>query len=325
MRVLVAEDSPMSRVLAETAVRSLGHACVVASDGEGAWQLVKAGDIDVIISNWDMLGVDGLELCRRLRSEPELPYVYFIFLTILSQKQHALLGMRSGADDYLSKPLDISDLEKCLIAAERVTTLQRRIEAQNAELQRLNGDLADAARTDALTGLGNRLRLREQLQQLRDLIRRYDSEYSVAMCDVDNFKRFNDRYGHVAGDEVLRSVGTAIVRACRATDLAFRYGGEEIAILLPEHPTAAGVAIERLRAAVEALAIPHDGNDGRGVVTLSAGVAALVPGLTEDLEEMLLTADSALYDAKRLGRNRVVIAGQAQRPVEHTTSRNMAP
>ena len=320
MKVLVAEDSPMSRILAETAVQSLGHECVVATEGESAWDLVRTGDIDVVISNWDMPGVDGLELCRRLRSEPDLPYVYFIFLTILSQKQHALLGMRSGADDYLTKPLDIGDLEKCLIGAERVTTLQRQIVAQNAELQRLNNDLARAARTDALTGLGNRLRLREQLQQLRDMIRRYGPEYSVAMCDVDNFKRFNDRYGHVAGDDVLRSIGSAITRACRTTDLAFRYGGEEIAILLPDPPDAAGVAIERLRAAVEALAIPHAGNDDVGVVTLSAGVAPLLPVAGEDLEAMLRTADAALYDAKRLGRNRVVVVAEREPDSEGRTA-----
>ena len=299
----------MSRILAESAVQSLGHACVVAADGERAWELVRGGGIDVVISNWDMPAVDGPELCRRLRSEPGLPYVYFVFLTILSQKQHALLGMRSGADDYLTKPLDIGDLEKCLIGAERVTTLQRHIAEQTAQLQRLNVDLAQAARTDALTGLGNRLRLREQLQQHRDLIRRYGSSYSVAMCDVDNFKKYNDHYGHVAGDEVLRAIGDATMRACRATDLAFRYGGEEIAILLPDPPSFAGVAIERLRAAVQALAIPHVGNEGVGVVTLSAGVAPLLPGLGEDLEEMLLTADAALYDAKRSGRNRVIVAG----------------
>src|SRR5262249_20476104 len=148
--------------------------------------------------------------------------------------------------------------------------LQRQIVEQNAELQRLNGDLAQAARTDALTGLGNRLLLREQLQQLRDMIRRYGSEYSVAMCDAGNFKRFNDHYGHVAGVDVLRAIGQAVAGACRTTDLPFRYGGEEIAILLPDPPSSAGVAIERLRASVQALAIPHVGNAEVGVVTLSA-------------------------------------------------------
>jgi two-component system chemotaxis response regulator CheY len=325
MRVLVAEDSPMSQILAETAVQNLGHECVIVADGERAWELVRAGGIDVVISNWDMPGLDGLDLCRRLRSEPDLPYVYFIFLTILSQKQHALIGMRSGADDYLTKPLDIGDLEKCLIGAQRVTTLQRQIVEQNAQLQRLNEDLARAARTDALTGLGNRLCLREQLQQLRDMIRRYGPDYSVAMCDVDNFKRFNDRYGHVAGDDVLRAIGGAVTRACRATDLAFRYGGEEIAILLPDPPSSAGVAIERLRAAVEALAIPHAGNEGVGVVTLSAGVAPLLPVAGEDLEAMLRTADIALYEAKRLGRNRVVIAEPEPEAEEREADLSMAP
>ncbi len=315
----------MSRILAETAVQNLGHECISAADGEIAWELVRAGGIDVVISNWDMPGVDGLELCRRLRSEPNLPYVYFIFLTILSQKQHALLGMRSGADDYLTKPLDIGDLEKCLIGAQRVTTLQRQIVEQNAQLQRLNGDLARAARTDALTGLGNRLRLREQLQQIRDMIWRYGLDYSVAMCDVDNFKRFNDRYGHVAGDDVLRSISGAIMRACRTTDLAFRYGGEEIAILLPDPPAAAGVAIERLRAAVEALAIPHAGNDAVGVVTLSAGVAPLLPVAGEDLEAMLRAADTALYDAKRLGRNRVIVAEPGLGAQAHAADLTVAP
>src|SRR5688572_16710053 len=127
MRVLIAEDSGVLRRALRRAVEGLGHECVEAVDGELAWQAFRENGADVIISDWIMPGLEGPELCRRVRAEPGRPYTYFIILTVLEEKQHALTGMRAGADDYLTKPVDLDDLQLRLIAAQRVSALHRRL------------------------------------------------------------------------------------------------------------------------------------------------------------------------------------------------------
>jgi diguanylate cyclase (GGDEF)-like protein len=200
--------------------------------------------------------------------------------------------MEAGADDLVAKPLDAAELERKLIAAARVTELHRRLHAD--------------ARQDALTGVGNRLRLDEDLVALCGRVERYGHSYCVAMFDVDDFKAYNDAHGHPAGDDVLRAVAGALAGGVRAGDRLYRYGGEEFALLLAEQSLeAAAEAAERLRAAVEALAIPHPAG---GVVTVSAGVAATA-GTACAPEKLIAAADAALYAAKAAGRNRV--RGQA--------------
>ena len=307
LRILIAEDDAVSRKILERAVEKAGHECLVASDGEEAWGLYKENpDLDAIISDWMMPGIDGLELCRRVRDDGREAYTYYIFLTALGDKEHLLMGLEAGADDYLSKPLDRDELQVRLISAARVTALHRRLAKQRDELEKLNRRLFEQSREDPLTCLGNRLRLREDLETLQARAERYGHSYSLVLCDVDFFKAYNDRYGHIAGDEVLVRVAKEITDQSRNGDTAYRYGGEEFLVVQPEQPLqAAAGAAERLRRSVEALRIPHESNEPPGLVTISAGVAALVAGDTRSPDDLLKEADAALYRAKEAGRNRV--------------------
>jgi two-component system chemotaxis response regulator CheY len=313
LKILVVEDDAVSRTILRRAVEKLGHECLAAQDGREAWEIFRATpDIDTVISDWMMPEVDGLELCHRMRTAERNgekgSYTYFIFLTALGDREHLLRGLEAGADDYLSKPLDRDELGMRLTSALRVTELHRRLASQNGELEELNRLLFEQSRKDPLTALGNRLRLREDLEILYARARRYGHSYAVVLCDVDFFKAYNDRYGHLAGDEILRRVAEAISASLRGGDTAYRYGGEEFLIVLPEQSAESAAAIaERLRQAVEDLAITHEASEAASVVTVSAGVAAL--SATGDPDDLLKEADDALYAAKKAGRNRVSSSG----------------
>ena len=307
MRILIAEDDAVSRIILRRAVEKFGHECLAAEDGEKAWELYReTPGVDAIISDWMMPGMDGLELCRKVRGEEREGYTYFIFLTALGDRDHLLMGLEAGADDYLSKPLDRDELQVRLISASRVTELHRRLAFQNDELERLNRELFEQSREDPLTRLGNRLRLGEELKALEGRVERYGHTYSVVLCDVDHFKLYNDHYGHLAGDEVLQKVAETIADHCRSGDTAYRYGGEEFLIILPEQDRESAIKVaDRLRRAVEGLEIPHEAKEPPGVVTISAGVAALSAGGAKSADDLLSEADDALYRAKQSGRNRV--------------------
>jgi two-component system, cell cycle response regulator len=309
VKILVAEDDAVSRTILRRAVEKFGHECLVAEDGRAAWEIFRSEPgVDVIISDWMMPDMDGMELCRLVRSGerdgPGRGYTYFIFLTALGDREHLLKGLEAGADDYISKPLDRDELRMRLISASRVTELHQRLAFQNAELEKLNRMLFDQSRKDALTSLGNRLRLREDLEVLQGRAERYGHSYAVVLCDVDFFKDYNDRYGHLAGDDVLRKVARIISTHGRSGDTAYRYGGEEFLIVLPEQDVEAASAIaDRLRRSVEDMRIPHEAGGASGVVTISAGVAASSD--TASADDLLEEADTRLYDAKEAGRNRV--------------------
>lgn len=317
MRVLIAEDDAVSRMILRRAVEKLEHECIATSDGIEAWEaFLDNPDVDVIISDWMMSGLDGLALCERIRqyTGKREGYPFFIFLTALGDKGHLLEGMQAGADDYLSKPLDREELGARLLGAARVTSLHRQLNKQKEELERLNFELFTQARRDPLTKLGNRLLLREDLKTLRAQVERYGRRYSALLCDVDYFKLYNDLYGHLRGDDVLQKVAEAMLRTFRTGDASYRFGGEEFLAILPEQSLkASAVAAERLRSAVENLAIPHE-NPPEGVVTVSCGLAELASGEKKTVDELLKQADAALYEAKERGKNNVAVYEGQVRP-----------
>lgn len=314
MKILIVDDSPTPRLVLRRELEGLGHECVTAEDGGEALELVRSLAPDVVISDWMMSEMDGDELCRRVRADPSMPYAYFILLTSLDDRASIVKGMEAGADDHLVKSFDRAELEIRLIAAERVTNLHRRLAAQHAELERLNAVLRADSRRDHLTGLGNRLRQEEDLAVLTSRAMRYGQGFSVVLFDVDRFKAYNDTAGHPAGDEVLRSVANALVHRCRGADGVYRYGGEELLVVLPEQDLEAGRwAAERMREEVEGLAIPHPGiGPPPGVVTVSGGVACFSPADDGDVARLVERADAALYEAKNGGRNRIAVAAVPQ-------------
>jgi diguanylate cyclase (GGDEF)-like protein len=309
MRVLIAEDSAMGRFLLQRTIEGLGHTCIVAANGLQAWELFQLELPDVVISDWLMPGLEGPDLCQRIRSRPDTPYAYFVLMTVLREKEQALVGVQSGADGYLHKPVDPLDLEICLIVAERVVMVQRSLYQKTTELEQANRDLFATSRTDPLTRIGNRLRLHEDLARLESEAERYGRRFSIAMCDLDHFKKYNDALGHLAGDRALRTVAQIISNECRSSDSVYRYGGEELAVIMSAQPLqAAGNALERIRRAVEARNIEHPASPTAPYLTISVGVAARRPGDASDGRDVLNRADAALYKAKAKGRNRVVLA-----------------
>ncbi len=304
---MIVDDSAAYRRVLDAAVGRLDHECLVAVDGLSAWEMFEAEGADVVISNWMMPGIDGDELCRRIRAS-DRPYAYFILFTALEGKTNVMRGMEAGADDYLEKPLDEDKLEACLVAATRVIGLHRKLAEQQDELERLNRRLFEQSRQDALTGLGNRLRMQEDLETIEANVERYGNGYAVALCDVDRFKAYNDSCGHLAGDDVLRAVAEALLRTCRRGDAAYRFGGEELLLVLPgQDAELAAAAAERMRLAVESLAIAHPQGEPADVVTISIGVAVRRRRGRGGFEPLLSDADDALYQAKTEGRNRVVV------------------
>ncbi len=313
LKVIIADDEADSRHGLELAVSSLGHSCSVARDGLEAWELHQAERADVILADWSMPRLDGLGLCRRVRLEPCVPYTHFIFVTGNCDKAHFIEGMHAGADDYITKPVDLDELDARLEVSRRAVLIQRLAEAKSSALRRRNDHNFRAARTDPLTAISNRLELTEDLKVLASCARRHGQPYSAAICDIDSFKAYNDCFGHLAGDDVLRRVARTIRAGLRRGDGFYRFGGEEFLAILPEQPLAEAVAgMDRLRHDVEDLRVIHAPEASAPFVTISVGVAELRPDFTGPIEDWLRRADTALYKAKSLGRNRVVTEGRAR-------------
>ena len=307
MRVLVADDDPGSRMVVEAVIEGLGHQCDLAEDGQRAWSRFQECRPDVFITDWLMPGVDGLELCRRVRADENPGYTYVILATSMGERQDVRRGLEAGADDNLVKPVEPFDLETRLVVARRVTALHAELGESQSRLEGLNAELARLACTDPLTQLRNRLSLGRDLAVVHARASRYGSPYCLAVFDVDHFKAYNDTYGHQAGDEALRMVAETLMGTLREADSVYRYGGEEFLAVLPEQDLGPGtIAGERVRLAVEGRRLPHLAGGVEGVVTVSAGVAAWRPGDQVSPEEVLKAADSALYQAKSAGRNLVV-------------------
>ena len=301
MKVLVADDDPGSLLVARAAVERSGHDCLTAADGDQAWALYLEHQPDVVVTDWMMPGLDGLALCRAIRVREQELYTYVVLLTSQGSRDDVLAGLEAGADDYVTKPLDPFVLHARLLVARRITTL-------HADLAHYRKVLSLQARTDPLTGLHNRLKLSEDLEQLHLRSQRYAEQYSVAMCDVDNFKSYNDIYGHQTGDLALRAVAAALLGSVRKSDAVYRYGGEEFLLVLPQQSAAGAKALmERALDAVRDLAIVHAG-DTSGQLRLSAGISSFSLEHPVDANDLLGEADAALYAAKAAGRNRVELA-----------------
>ena len=307
MRVLVADDDATSRVLLKAMASKLGHDVLVASDGESAWKLLQGSDIDVLLTDWMMPGVDGPELCRRVRHEVKDHYTYIVIVTGLADPEQILEGMGAGADDYLVKPVNSLDVQTLFVAAERVTRLHRQLQPVRAQLEEANLELLGRSLTDPLTNLGNRRRMEEDLLRVHARALRSGQSYCITMFDIDYFKFYNDRYGHPTGDEALRQVAACLNRVLREGECVYRYGGEEFLLVMPNCGVDSAVAAaERALHAVNLLYIPHDARPSApAYITLSAGVACHTPDSDYTIHELVERADQALYAAKLSGRNRV--------------------
>jgi diguanylate cyclase (GGDEF)-like protein len=312
MNILVAEDDRASALKLCKALEKIGHTVDVVYDGAAAWRLVRDGSVGLLISDWEMPEMDGLHLCRLIRSRSDALYTYIILLTSHDSRDDRLAGLEAGADDFLTKPLDAGDLLARLTIARRILAMQEQLrshaaqlaelhaalERQNALLEQQNALLAERAATDGLTGLGNRRHFDEVLRSALSFARRHEP-LSLVLLDVDHFKSYNDAFGHPAGDDVLRALAEVLQANAREHDVVARYGGEEFALVLPATDVCGARSFaERLRAAIASGPWPLR------PMTASFGLATTTASLTEAIH-LIQEADAALYASKYLGRNRV--------------------
>jgi two-component system cell cycle response regulator len=304
VKILVAEDDRATRLLLTRALTSWGYEVIGVSNGEEAWEVLTREKIRMLLSDWEMPGLEGPMLCRRLR-EARLAYVYALLLTTHKDPARLVEGLDAGADDFITKPFNPAELRARLGVGRRVLGLQDDLAAKFAELERANAQLARIAGTDPLTNIGNRRSFEEAIGRASMAAVREQTALGVLMIDVDHFKAVNDRYGHAVGDRVLSAVASALQCAKGSGDEVFRYGGEEMVLVAPRQ-TAHELAQlgERLRQAIADLRIERDDDVVR--VTASFGVAV---GRGEEVawEALVGQADGALYASKESGRNRVTL------------------
>lgn len=305
MRVLIAEDDPVTRLTLKRLANKAGHDARTAEDGEQAWELFCQQPPDVVISDLLMPKLDGLELVQRVRSRRDLPYSYFILLSGVTDTKSVHRGMELGADDYLKKPLNPEELQVRLLVAARISVLQRQIVAQKAELERLTEELSERGQRDPLTRMSSRLRLREDLEVLRIRATRQGQRSAVALLAIDDFQHYCELNGVMAGDDVLRRVGAMITAHCARGDQTYRYEGDTFVIVSQEPREKMLGMAERLCRAVQALEIQRAGA-GPGRAAVSVGIAHLDAGKT--VESVLGDARRALEQAQT-GRSRVVSIG----------------
>lgn len=305
MRILIAEDDKVSRRILEKALQGMGHEVLPTADGIEAWNTLSREDVRFVIADWEMPRMDGLELVRRIRHRPDtesVPYVYVILLTSRTQKSDIVLGIDSGADDYITKPFDREELMVRIRAGQRILQLEEKLAAQNRTLETM-------AMVDGLTNIPNRRAFDRAFRTLCGHSQRFHRPYSILMVDIDHFKNYNDVLGHKAGDCALQTVAQVLAENIRTSDTAYRYGGEEFVCLLPEtRDEGARLVGDRLREMLVQAGLEHPGNEPFGVVTISVGIATYEPSNPIPGEEVLYLADQALYKAKQSGRNQTILA-----------------
>jgi two-component system, cell cycle response regulator len=296
-RVLVVEDDASVSRLLRLWLERLGWQVSHASSLAAARPLLHEVAWDVLLLDRGLPDGDGVVLLREVRGNPSYAGRYIMMLTGEASDEAKLEGFEGGADDYVTKPFHLPELMARIQAGLRIVTLQKALVASNERLERLSN-------TDALTGLANKRAFETEMRRMFEHSIRYDRPLSIGLLDVDHFKAFNDSFGHLTGDAVLRHVAEILRTCTRKSDLVARYGGEEFIIVMPEtHLLEAVQVAEKVRIAVAERALQFAGE--RRSVTVSIGVAGLPHTKFDTIETLIDAADRALYRAKEAGRNRV--------------------
>lgn len=300
MRILIADDSNVSRHLLESIVRKWGYQVISTADGNQAWDAFQQPDAPrMAILDWMMPGLTGPEVCRLVRQKGIEPYTYILLLTSRTHKEDVIEGMTAGADDYVVKPFDQQELNVRLRAGRRIIDLQD-------ELLKAQAALRYQATHDALTGVNNR----GQITEVLDGCVAVDGPLSVIMLDIDRFKLVNDTFGHAVGDAVLVETAKRLADGLSAQDTLGRYGGEEFLVVTQREPEEMAAFTEMLRERISGQPVLAAGQSLH--VTASFGVASRNGKRLTAGNELLKAADDALYSAKHQGRNRVVVAASPE-------------
>lgn len=296
MKILIAEDDTTSRMILEAVSKKWGYDPVAVADGSSAMQVMQQGDApNLAILDWEMPGMSGLEVCRKIREKSTSNPPYLIILTAKGEKADIVKGLDAGANDYVAKPYDRDELQARIRVGRRMVEMQMELlEARDA--------LEHEATHDSLTKALNRSAILSGLEKELNRAARRNSGLSIGLCDIDHFKKINDTHGHQVGDDALCRFVDAIQGNLRVYDLVGRYGGEEFLVVTPDAGKSAAEGLyERLRSRVEGTRFST--RSGEIQMTVSIGVAGIETGNTVD--SILAAADAALYQAKGEGRNRV--------------------
>lgn len=302
MKILLVEDSATLRHAMSQYITDAGHTPLIARSGEEALQLLEGTPVDMIIMDVEMPGLNGFETTRLIREWLGGHWIPIIFVTGLNEDENYREGIEAGGDDYLIKPVSYMIIKAKIRAMERISDMRDQLNQLNTELETLS-------QLDSLTQIYNRRTFNEIAQQLWLVAARQQLPISALMIDVDHFKLYNDHYGHPAGDTCLKKV-SSIIKTClhRPADLIGRYGGEEFIVLLPETDINGAFRVaEEINKAIEAEGLQHEASPTKGYVTVSVGGASCSRTKGHSLEELIKTADRALYKAKRSGRNRALV------------------
>jgi len=316
-KLLLAEDEPVQRLLFERTLKEQGYEVETASSGEEALRKVLGGGIHILLTDWDMPGLDGAELCRRIRQAKLQDYLYILMITSHSSASDTVFAITAGANDYIRKPLDKGELLARLRSACELVGVQRELRAAIESLSVAKAEIERMSWIDPQLSCYNKRYLNEQLPRAVAHATRHEEALALVMADLDGFKRINDTHGHMVGDEVLCGFVQRSSAALRASDWIARFGGEEFAIVLPATDLqGAREVAEKLR--VNCVAEAFNTSIGRLNVTVSFGVTALPPLSVEQVElppeveaavnGLLARADAALYCSKKQGRNVVSVA-----------------
>jgi two-component system, cell cycle response regulator len=304
-RVLIAEDDPVSCHLLKSFLVKWDYDVAVVTDGMAALKILEADDTPrLAVLDWMMPGMEGVQICQRIRERKNRPYVYVLLLTARSEKRDLLRGLELGADDYLTKPFDSEELRARLLVGERILTLQDDLIAAREELR-------FRATHDLLTGISNRGTVMDALRNELSRQVREQRSFGVILVDIDHFKNVNDTYGHLCGDEVLQAVSRRLKECVRPYDTVGRYGGEEFLIIASAANTKGTLALaERIRSVLESKPVVTHAGEVRITASLGAAISTDTQG--GDPQTILRLADKALYRAKELGRNRTELAGSPE-------------
>ena len=299
-KILVADDSRLYRKLVEETLAQEQYTVCVAKDGREASDLLAGHRPALVITDWDMPDITGIELCGRIRSDQD-SYTYIILLTSNTHKDQIIRGLAAGADDYLTKPFHSGELLARVAVGRRIVELHREIQAKNRLLEEL-------ALTDSLSGLPNRRAIEDWAVRQVSGAARHGFPFWIVMADLDSFKSVNDAHGHEAGDIVLKRFADLLRANTRASNICGRIGGEEFVVVIThvEKPNVQ-TAVDRIRRQLEAETFTFCGH-ALGV-TASFGISGFEGGESSPkFSQLLRQADTALYAAKRAGRNRIEFA-----------------
>lgn len=307
MRILLVDDQKTSLQATRKIIERLGSSVITVHSGSDALHAFDSEHPDLVLLTIDLLDIDGFEIARRIRyGETDGSWTPILFLVQPQREDDLAKGLAVGGDDFLYLPLKEAVLTAKLRAMQRIVQMRTSLVVLARQLDTANQELRRISASDGLTGIANRRFFDTMLEREWRRSRRSGQSLSLILCDIDFFKQYNDKLGHLAGDDCLRRVAEALsATLARGGDAPARYGGEEFVVILPETPLhGALIVAEKARQAILDLQIPHP-TSPHGCVTMSLGIAEWLPGEDDAPDQLIQAADQALYQAKAAGRNRV--------------------